>query len=76
MDPLVLRGTEPVAERYSKQILGARFAVWGDFPNAQTQAQVAEGIRMPLNALSQKVWDPREPKLTWAQFQKLADETS
>ncbi|MFI8867277.1 family 20 glycosylhydrolase [Streptomyces sp. NPDC053707] len=74
--PLVLRGTEPVAERYSKQILGARFAVWGDFPNAQTQAQVAEGIRMPLNALSQKVWDPREPKLTWAQFQKLADETS
>lgn len=39
--PFVLRGTEPVSERYSKQILGGRFAVWGDFPNAQTQAQVA-----------------------------------
>ncbi|MFI9496707.1 family 20 glycosylhydrolase [[Kitasatospora] papulosa] len=72
--PFVLRGTEPVPERYSKQILGGRFAVWGDFPNAQTQAQVAEGIRMPLNAVSQKLWDPREPKLTWAQFQQLADE--
>ncbi|MGW0787189.1 beta-N-acetylhexosaminidase [Streptomyces sp. NPDC002911] len=73
--PLVLRGTEPVPERYSKQILGGRFAVWGDFPNAQTQAQVAEGIRMPLNAVSQKLWDPRKPKLTWAQFEELADET-
>ncbi|MFF9685099.1 family 20 glycosylhydrolase [Streptomyces sp. NPDC014623] len=73
--PLVLRGTEPVAGRYSKQILGGRFAVWGDFPDAQTQAQVAEGIRMPLNAVSQKLWDPREPELTWAQFQELADET-
>ncbi|MFE4452105.1 family 20 glycosylhydrolase [Streptomyces sp. NPDC056796] len=71
--PLVLRGTEPVAERYSPQILGGRFAVWGDFPNAQTQAQVAAGIRMPLNAVSQKLWDPGKPKLTWAQFQQLAD---
>ncbi|MEV0025397.1 glycoside hydrolase family 20 protein [Streptomyces atroolivaceus] len=72
--PFVLRGTEPVAERYSKQILGGRFAVWGDLPDAQTQAQVAEGIRMPLNAVAQKLWDPREPKLTWAQFTALADE--
>ncbi|MCW8218919.1 family 20 glycosylhydrolase, partial [Streptomyces griseolus] len=72
--PLVLRGTEPVPERYSKQILGGRFAVWGDFPNAQTQAQVADGIRMPLNAVSQKLWDPRKPELSWAQFKKLADE--
>lgn len=39
--PLVLRGTTAVPARYSKQILGGRFAVWGDFPNAQTQDQVA-----------------------------------
>jgi hexosaminidase len=73
--PFVLRGTEPVAERYSKQILGGRFAVWSDLPNAQTQKQVADGIRMPLNAISQKLWDPREPELTWAQFRQLANET-
>ncbi|MFF4244126.1 family 20 glycosylhydrolase [Streptomyces sp. NPDC001822] len=72
--PFVLRGTEPVSERYSKQILGGRFAVWGDFPNAQTQAQVAAGVRMPLNAVSQKLWDPGTPELTWADFKSLADE--
>ncbi|MFE5241971.1 MULTISPECIES: family 20 glycosylhydrolase [unclassified Streptomyces] len=72
--PFVLRGTEPVAARWSKQILGGRFAVWGDFPNAQTQAQVAAGIRMPLNAVSQKLWDPGEPELSWAEFKTLADE--
>ncbi|MEU5719186.1 family 20 glycosylhydrolase [Streptomyces sp. NPDC020403] len=74
--PLVLRGTQPVPARYSKQILGGRFAVWGDFPNAQTPQQVADGIRMPLNAVSQKLWDPRKPKLSWAQFTQLADSTA
>lgn len=72
--PFVLRGTEPVSKRYSKQILGGRFAVWGDLPNAQTTQQVAAGIRMPLNAISQKLWDPREPERTWAQFRTLANE--
>ncbi|MGW8885090.1 beta-N-acetylhexosaminidase [Streptomyces sp. NPDC055749] len=72
--PLVLRGTQPVNSRYSKQILGGRFAVWGDLPNAQTAQQVAQGIRMPLRAVSQKLWDPRTPKLSWAQFQDLAQE--
>ncbi|MFY0509547.1 beta-N-acetylhexosaminidase [Streptomyces anulatus] len=73
--PLVMRGTEPVAERYSPQILGGRFAVWGDLPNAQTTQQVADGIRMPLVATSQKLWDPRKPALSWAQFQELAKRT-
>ncbi|MGP3635138.1 beta-N-acetylhexosaminidase [Streptomyces sp. 24-1644] len=72
--PLVLRGTQPVNSRYSGQILGGRFAVWGDLPNAQTAEQVAQGIRMPLRAVSQKLWDPRTPELSWAQFQDLAQE--
>lgn len=71
--PLVLRGTRPVPTRYSKQILGGRFAVWGDLPRAQTAQQVAQGIRMPLRATAQKLWDPRKPALSWAQFQKLAE---
>ncbi|MEV1044710.1 glycoside hydrolase family 20 protein [Streptomyces sp. NPDC049916] len=73
--PLVLRGTAPVAERYGKQILGGRFAVWGDLPDAQTTQQVADGIRMPLAATSQKLWDPRKPALSWAEFRKLAART-
>ncbi|MGW1228771.1 beta-N-acetylhexosaminidase [Streptomyces sp. NPDC001515] len=72
--PLVLRGTSPVPSRYSGQILGGRFAVWGDFPNAQTAAQVAAGIRMPLRATAQKLWDPGKPVLSWEAFKALAGE--
>lgn len=71
--PLVLRGTTAVPARYGDQILGARLAVWCDLAGAQTQAQVAEGIRLPLAALSQKVWDSRTPALDWAAFKALAD---
>lgn len=71
--PLVLRGTTPVPAQYADQILGARLAVWCDLAGAQTQAQVAAGIRLPLAALSQKVWDARSPALPWTGFQTLAD---
>ncbi|MCY0950097.1 beta-N-acetylhexosaminidase [Streptomyces sp. H27-S2] len=71
--PLVLRGTTAVPARYGAQILGARLAVWSDLANAQTQAQVAEGIRTPLAALSQKVWDERQPRQSWAEFKALTD---
>ncbi|MFD9971462.1 glycoside hydrolase family 20 protein [Streptomyces sp. NPDC059017] len=71
--PLVLRGTAPVPERYSDQILGGRLAIWGDRAQAQTQDQVAAGIRMPLRAVSQKLWTPGRPALTWTQFNALAD---
>ncbi|CAL9515748.1 hypothetical protein SUDANB38_03758 [Streptomyces sp. enrichment culture] len=74
--PLVLRGTQAVPSRYSGQILGGRFAVWCDLANAQTQAQVAAGIRMPLRALAQKVWDPRTPALGWGEFSALAGRLS
>ncbi|MFD0265241.1 glycoside hydrolase family 20 protein [Streptomyces sp. NPDC127106] len=71
--PLVLRGTTPVPARYGPQVLGARLAVWSDLAGAQTQAQVADGIRLPLAALSQKVWDARPPQQPWAGFKALAD---
>lgn len=70
--PLVLRGTQPVPARYSGQILGGRFAVWGDLPQAQTTEQVAQGIRMPLRAVAQKLWVPGKPALSWDRFRDLA----
>ncbi|MEU2317870.1 glycoside hydrolase family 20 protein [Streptomyces althioticus] len=70
--PRVLRGTEPVPARYDRQILGGSFAIWGDLPRSQTQEQVAAGIRMPLRALAQKLWDAGEPTLSWAEFRTLA----
>ncbi|WP_373296995.1 beta-N-acetylhexosaminidase [Streptomyces brasiliensis] len=71
--PRVLRGTDTVPDRYDAQILGGSFAVWADIANAQTQEQVAAGIRMPLRATVQKLWDPGKPALSWAEFKKLAD---
>ncbi|MEU7551397.1 glycoside hydrolase family 20 protein [Streptomyces sp. NPDC044571] len=71
--PLVLRGTTAVPAGYGGQVLGARLAVWCDLSGAQTPAQVAEGIRLPLAALSQKVWDARTPKPAWVEFKALAD---
>ncbi|MER6954932.1 MULTISPECIES: glycoside hydrolase family 20 protein [unclassified Streptomyces] len=70
--PRVLRGTTPVAAKYDAQILGGSLAVWCDLANSQTQAQVAAGIRMPLRATSQKLWDAGTPDLTWTQFKTLA----
>ncbi|MGX2995071.1 beta-N-acetylhexosaminidase [Streptomyces sp. JNUCC 64] len=71
--PLVVRGTRPVDRRYDRQILGGSFALWGDLPGAQTREQIAAGLRMPLRATAQKLWDPDRPPLTWDDFVRLAD---
>ncbi|MEX2969275.1 glycoside hydrolase family 20 protein [Streptomyces sp. C184] len=75
--PMVIRGTQPVAVPASMtgpdRIPGARFAIWSDRAQAQTQQQVAAGIRLPLAALAQKTWDPGTPALSWAAFQALAN---
>ena len=71
--PLVVRGTTPVPAKYNDQILGGSFAVWCDLAGSQTQDQVAQGIRMPLRALVQKLWDPGKPALSWTDFSALAD---
>ncbi|GAA5027860.1 beta-N-acetylhexosaminidase [Streptomyces siamensis] len=71
--PLVLRGSTAVSAKYDSQILGGSFAVWCDRSTAQTQDQVAAGVRMPLRATVQKLWDPRKPALSWADFKALAN---
>ncbi|CAM5264326.1 Beta-N-acetylglucosaminidase OS=Streptomyces alboniger OX=132473 GN=CP975_21760 PE=3 SV=1 [Streptomyces alboniger] len=71
--PRVIRGTSPVSEKYDDQILGGSFAVWCDLANAQTQEQVARGIRLPLAATVQKLWNPGKPTLSWNDFAKLAE---
>ncbi|WP_329812296.1 beta-N-acetylhexosaminidase [Streptomyces sp. GSL17-113] len=73
--PAVVRGTRPVPDKWAgpEHILGGRFAVWGDLSHAQTTEQVARGIRLPLAATAQKLWDPRTPKRTWDAFVELVD---
>ncbi|MFJ8820246.1 glycoside hydrolase family 20 protein [Streptomyces sp. NPDC102467] len=74
--PRVVRGTTAVPAKYDDQILGGTFAVWCDLAQSQTAAQVAQGVRMPLRATVQKLWDPEEPELTWSQFVALAGRLS
>ncbi|MFI5802681.1 glycoside hydrolase family 20 protein [Streptomyces sp. NPDC051561] len=72
--PRVLRHSESVPARYDAQITGGQFAVWCDYSNAQTQQQVARGVRLPLRAVAQKLWDERRPGLSWDGFKGLAGE--
>ncbi|MGK5531246.1 beta-N-acetylhexosaminidase [Streptomyces sp. URMC 129] len=76
--PDVLRGSAPVPEEYAgaAHVPGGRLAVWCDLADAQTTAEVAEGIRMPLRAVAQKLWDPADPERDWAAFTALADEVA
>ncbi|MEU8569118.1 glycoside hydrolase family 20 protein [Streptomyces pathocidini] len=74
--PAVLRGSEAttVAPTGPDKVPGGRFAVWADLAGSQTPAQVAEGIRLPLAATAQKLWDPGKPPLSWPAFVKLANQ--
>ncbi|KNB51979.1 beta-N-acetylglucosaminidase [Streptomyces caatingaensis] len=72
--PPVLRGTAPVAAGTAGpgRVPGGRFAVWCDHADAQTPDQVASGIRLPLAATAQRLWDPRPPQPSWQDFTALA----
>ncbi|MGD9483427.1 glycoside hydrolase family 20 protein [Streptomyces sp. TRM70308] len=72
--PDVLRGSEPVPDRYAgaDRVLGGRFAVWCDLADSQTPQEVADGIRLPLAATAQKLWNPADPELSWPEFTELA----
>lgn len=50
--------------------------MWGDIANAQTTDQIAEGIRMPLAALAEKVWHSGKPERSWTEFRQLADKAT
>ncbi|WP_372409045.1 glycoside hydrolase family 20 protein [Streptomyces luteireticuli] len=71
--PAVLRGTAAVAAGTAGpgRVPGGRFAVWCDHADAQTPEQVANGIRLPLAATAQRLWDPRPPQLSWQDFTAL-----
>ncbi|MFQ4147664.1 family 20 glycosylhydrolase [Arthrobacter sp. LAPM80] len=39
-------------------ITGSSFAIWSDVPARQTEEQVTAGIRLPLRAMAERVWNP------------------
>ncbi|ARQ68951.1 beta-N-acetylhexosaminidase [Streptomyces marincola] len=72
--PDVLRGDRPVPGDLAgaRHVPGGRLAVWCDLADAQTPEQVADGIRLPLAAVAQKLWNPDEPGASWEEFTRLA----
>ncbi|MEV8479228.1 glycoside hydrolase family 20 protein [Streptomyces sp. NPDC051173] len=70
--PSVLRGTKPVeGGATAARVPGGRLAVWCDRADAQSPQQVADGIRLPLAALSQRLWNAGRPSLPWKDFETL-----
>ncbi|NQX45173.1 family 20 glycosylhydrolase [Paenibacillus tritici] len=41
---------------YPLEIIGCTFSIWSDKPEAQSEAEVAEGIRGPLRAMAELAW--------------------
>ncbi|OMF86664.1 glycoside hydrolase family 20 protein [Paenibacillus sp. FSL R7-0337] len=41
---------------YPHEIIGTTFSIWSDKPEAQTEAEVAAGIRGPLRAMAELAW--------------------
>ncbi|WP_412542825.1 family 20 glycosylhydrolase [Longispora sp. K20-0274] len=53
--------------------LGSSIHVWCDSPNAESEDQIAAGIRLPLRGLAQQTWGSPKLVATYAQFTPIAD---
>lgn len=56
--PASADGPQTWTAPYPDWLVGASFAIWSDKPEAQTEDQVAAGIRLPLWAMAQRCWTP------------------
>lgn len=41
---------------YPRELVGTTFSIWSDKPEAQTEGEVAAGIRGPLRAMAELAW--------------------
>lgn len=44
------------AAPYPPELIGCSFSIWSDKPDAQSEAEVADGIREPLRAMAERSW--------------------
>ncbi|WP_051105156.1 family 20 glycosylhydrolase [Catelliglobosispora koreensis] len=52
---------------------GSRVHVWCDNPNAETEDQIAGGIKYTLRVLAQQTWGSPKPAATYTSWQVIAD---
>ncbi|MFC6357169.1 beta-N-acetylhexosaminidase [Luethyella okanaganae] len=55
--PDLKTGPQVIPQPYPAYLRGASFAIWSDRPAAQTEAQVAAGVRSPLRAMAERSWN-------------------
>jgi hexosaminidase len=53
--------------------LGAKLHVWCDYPDAETESQIAAGIKAPLRALAQKNWGSSRLVSSYASFMSIVE---
>lgn len=41
---------------YPRELIGSTFSIWSDKPEAQSEAEVASGLRGPLRAMAELAW--------------------
>ncbi len=70
--PLVVRGTQAGAGDVRRPDPRRTFAVWCDLATADSGAGGGRDPDAAAGAV-QKLWDPGQPALSWAQFGALAD---
>jgi hexosaminidase len=52
---------------------GAKMHIWCDYPDAETEDEVGEGVRIPLRVIAQKTWGSPLPAETYDAFALIID---
>ncbi|MFE0257919.1 family 20 glycosylhydrolase [Streptomyces sp. NPDC059010] len=53
--------------------LGSNVHVWADSPGAETEDQIAAGIKYTLRVIAQQTWGSPKPVPTYSEFTQLSD---
>jgi hexosaminidase len=69
--PNLFQGSNTIND--ASRNLGTNVHVWCDNPNAETEDQIAGGIKYTLRVLAQQTWGSPKPVATYAGWQPIAD---
>jgi len=70
-EPYILSSGTIAADEPGNQ--GAKMHVWCDFPDAETETEITEGVRIPLRVMAQKTWGSPLLADTFEEFTPIID---
>ncbi|WP_371164127.1 family 20 glycosylhydrolase [Buchananella felis] len=68
--PTLFSGRQTVDKEH---VLGSSYAIWADKPDLETEQVVANGIRLPLAAMAERVYSPGVSKATYEVWEHRVD---